>query len=288
MKRWYRRFRCIIAVVLAALCLPLNAHADTSDGLAEFRQGRFAEALQEWQGAAAGGDARAALFIGVLYDSGLGTRQDSSAALTWYRRAADAGNAAAAFNVAVMFDAGRGVAKDPIQAFTWYQRAADKGFARAEYNLALLYESGIGTSQNTPQAIKFYRKAAAQGLTAARAHLARLGIAVAVIRPSSESAMAEFRQAQQILLYRDPANVARATEMFRRAAERNNPLAEYDLAYCYEHGLGVAPNQLEAYNWYRRAANHTDNAMLKSIALAGLRGIDSQLSAAGLGVPSAR
>ena len=91
--------------------------------------------------------------------------------------------------------------------------------------------------------------------------------------------MDEFRQAQQVFLRRNPGDIANATEIFRRAAERNNPLAEYDLAYCYEHGLGVPQSSADAYVWYRRAADHAGNSTLKSIALAGLHGNESQLTA---------
>ena len=278
MTRWYANLRCALA---AALILPLvftKAYAASEGGLAEFRQGRFAEAFQEWQNAAAAGDARAALFVGVLYDSGLGTHQDSSAALAWYRRAAEQGSVPAAFNVAVMLDAGLGAPRDPKQALEWYQSAANRGFARAQYNLALLYESGSGVPRNIPQAITLYRKAAAQGLTAARAHLVQLKVNVVVaVHPVIDVAMGEFGQAQQAFLSRSPADLAHAAELFRRAAERNNPLAEYDLAYCYEHGLGVQQNRADAYVWYRRAADHADDSSLKSIALAGLQSTKSQL-----------
>ena len=89
--------------------------------------------------------------------SGLGTHQDSLAALAWYRRAAEQGSAPAAFNVAVMLDSGLGAPRDSAQALTWYKRA-DKGFARAQYNLAVQYESGNGVPRDIPQAITLYRR----------------------------------------------------------------------------------------------------------------------------------
>ena len=85
------------------------ARADVAEGLTDFRAGRFAEAFLAWRDAAASGDSRGALFVGVLYDAGLGVRQDYGQALAWYRRAADAGNVTGMFNVGVMYDAGRGV-----------------------------------------------------------------------------------------------------------------------------------------------------------------------------------
>lgn len=274
--------------MLAASCLASSgASADTGAGLADFRQGRFAEALEAWQDAAAAGDSRAALFVGVLYDSGLGTEQSYASALTWYRQAAEAGNAVAAFNIGVLFDAGFGVPQDPAQAASWYRRSAAMGYGRAQYNLAQLYEAGAGVPRDVPQAVALYRQAAAQGITAAVAHLARLGLRPAVAKErggehAGGGPMDEFAQAQRILLGRSNADVERAAQLFRHSAEQNNPLAEYDLAYCYEHGIGVAQSRTAAYGWYQRAAEHAGAGILKSAAVAGVRGIESQMSEAEL------
>ena len=93
----------VTSLLAAAAALP------TADiGLADFRHGRVAEALHTWQDEAAAGDARSALYIGVLYDSGLGVPQDSAMAMRWYRQAAEAGSPAGAFNVGVLYDAGQG------------------------------------------------------------------------------------------------------------------------------------------------------------------------------------
>ncbi len=108
-----------------------TGHADTAPGLADFREGRFAEAFEAWRTAAAAGDARGALYVGVLYDTGLGVTQDYGEAAAWYRRAAEAGNAAGAFNMGVLEDAGLGRPKNPQQAADWYAHAADQGFGRA-------------------------------------------------------------------------------------------------------------------------------------------------------------
>ena len=49
------------------------ADPDTiNSGLDNFRSGRFAEALQDWRQAAANGDPNGSVYVGVLYDSGLG------------------------------------------------------------------------------------------------------------------------------------------------------------------------------------------------------------------------
>lgn len=278
-----------MGLLLALLGSP--ARADTASGLADFQNGRFAEAFQQWTEAAAAGDSRGALFVGVLYDTGLGVGQSYPQALDWYRRAADAGNATGMFNAGVMYDAGRGVPPDPARAASWYERAAAKGFGRAEYNLGLLYQAGAGVRASRTRAIQLFKRAADHGITAAQAHLQELGVQqpsaqqqgrrnAAASARAGDPAMADFQQAQQLLLARGPADAARAADLFRRAAERGNALAEYDYGYCYEHGLGVPRDLAQAYAWYQRAASHAADGAVRSIALAAVRNVEGQSSRA--------
>ncbi len=240
--------------------------SDISQGLSDFAAGRFAEALTAWQQAAAAGDATGDLYVGVAYDTGQGVSQDYRTALDWYRRAAEGGSAAGAFNVGVLYDAGLGVPQDQREAADWYGRAAAEGFARAQYNLALLYEEGIGVKRDRQRAATLFRQAAAQGLTAARAHLASLARRTAPPLPPQEDAMTDFQHAQDELLNRGPAEAARITSLFRRAADRHNAVAEYDLGYCYERGVGVPADAVQAYVWYQRALADTQDKALQSIA----------------------
>ncbi len=223
---------CITAGTLGGLTSP--ARADTAAGLAQFQSGHFAEAVQAWRDAAAGGDAEAALYLGALNDTGLGVAQDFTQALDWYKRAAAGGNVIGMFDTAVMYDAGRGAAADPSLAAQWYAKAAAKGFGRAEYNLAMMRETGAGIAADRSQAVRLYRAAAGHGVDAARMKLRRLGEPYAgeVRREPGtarrdETGMVAFQQAQQALLSRDPAASSEAAALFRQAALQGNPLAQY-------------------------------------------------------------
>ena len=256
-------------LLAAALLLTCGAAdpADVNEGLVDFSAGRFAEAFAAWQAAAQAGDPDGDLYMGVLYDTGEGVEQDYAKALAFYKRAADAGSAAGAFNVGVFYDSGIGVTTDRHQAAAWYRKAAAKGFARAEYNLALLEEDGTGVPRNRARAIALFRQAAAQGLNAARSHLAALGQhdTQPSVRPKDD-AMADFQRAQDTLLNRGAAEAARIATLFRRAADRHNAVAEYDLGYCYEHGVGVVADRAQARSWYERALADTQDSHLHEIA----------------------
>ena len=268
----------------AVLAWSAPARAEES-GLQAFQAGRFAEAVQSWEAAAGRGDATAALYLGVAYDTGRGVAQDYRQALAWYQRAGEAGSVTGMFNAGVIYDAGLGAAPDPAKAASWYQRAAAQGYGRAEYNLGLMSEAGSGIPQDRGRAIQFYRAAAAHGIAAAQAHLAQLGVPLAkagvvVAPPGDNGGLQAFERAQHLFLTRDPATAQQAVSLFRQAAEAGNPLAQYDLGYCYEQGIGVPADIPEAVRWFRMAAAKAPNATIKALAEAGVVDATAKVSQA--------
>ena len=59
-----------------------------------------------------------------MYDSGVGTPQDSAEAAIWLRKAADQGNAEAQHALGIAYDQGRGVPQDYAFAHMWFNLAA--------------------------------------------------------------------------------------------------------------------------------------------------------------------
>ncbi len=269
-----RRMAGLAAMLAACLAAPAPALSDTRSGLGYFQSGKIAEAFQAWREAAMSGDARAALYLGALYDTGIGVARDYGQAMDWYKRAAEGGDATAMFNVGVMYDSGRGVPADHAAAADWYARAAAKRFGRAEYNLALIYEAGSGVTRDRERAL------------AARAHLAQLGVRhagalenrTAVAR--NDGGMRDFEQAERILLSQGAAEAGKAAAAFRRAADQGNALAQYDLGYCYEHGIGEPADPSQAIAWYLRAAADADDPAIRRIAEAGARALRARVSEA--------
>ena len=270
--------RFVLGVLaLSVLADVLPARADTDAGLRYFGSGQFSEAVQAWQAAADQGDPAAALYLGVLFDTGTGVGQDYRRALDWYQRGGAAGNRTAMFNAAVMFDAGRGTPADLPTAVTWYERAAAAGFGRAEDHLGLIYEDGAGVARDRSRAGRLFQDAARHGVAAARSHLVALGLPYAggAPHPTIDVAMVRFEQAEHLLLSRGTGEAGKAAELFRQAADAGNPLAAYNLAYCYEHGLGVAPDVDQAITWYRRSAAEAGTSPVRELAENGARNLVS-------------
>lgn len=47
---------------------------------------------------------------------------------------------------------------------------------------------------------------------------------------------------------------AEAAQWYRKAADKGNPAAQYRLGRLYERGLGVEQNREEAIKWYKKSA----------------------------------
>lgn len=113
--------------------------------------------------AAAQGDARAQVTLGLMYDQGELVPQDYQQAVVWYTKGAEQGDADGQANLGVMYKEGLGVTQDFQQALVWYTKAAEQGHAKAQVNLAVMYFEGQGVPQNYGLAYIWSSLAAATG-----------------------------------------------------------------------------------------------------------------------------
>ncbi|NTU97440.1 MAG: sel1 repeat family protein [Chlorobiaceae bacterium] len=86
--------------------------------------GRFQTAMAE----AEKGNPMAQNKVGTFYKIGIGTEQNDTDAVRWYRASAEQGYAEAQFNLGEMYEEGRGVVRDIAEAVDWYKKACDNGW----------------------------------------------------------------------------------------------------------------------------------------------------------------
>jgi TPR repeat protein len=96
-------------------------------GLAAFDGGDYQESFALWQPLAKAGVVPAQLGLALIYDQGLGLKQDVVKAVFWYRQAAAEEDPIAQIALAEKFEKGQGLAPDNALALAWYARAADNG-----------------------------------------------------------------------------------------------------------------------------------------------------------------
>ena len=138
------------------------------DGLDAAGRGDFSSAAKLVRKAADDGNAKAQLFLGLMYETGTGVPKDDQQAVAWSRKAAEQGHAAAQRSLGVMYANGRGVPKDDQQAVAWSRKAAEQGNAAAQSNLGLMYAIGTGVPKDDQQAYFWWLLSSAQGYEQAR------------------------------------------------------------------------------------------------------------------------
>lgn len=156
-----------------------------------------------------------------------------SAHVDWYKLAAEAENAEAQYTLGELYLKGDGVPRSFPAAAQMFRRAAEKGnLARAQYALGLLYQRGLGVPQNDVEAVLWWQKAADQNFSAAITYVGISKLEGRGVRKDLDAAL--------ILL--------------RRAAELDEPNAQYTLCRVHERGIGTKKDSVLALKWCDLAA----------------------------------
>ena len=132
------------------------------------------KALSWYQKAADLGDAGALYQLGLLSETGVGTKLDYATAVKYYQQASDKGNANAKFALARMNQHGLGMPKDPQAAAKFYKELADLNNAYAQYQLGKLYYDGALGAAMPQEGLKWLQLAEQNGSVQARIALQKL------------------------------------------------------------------------------------------------------------------
>ena len=142
------------ALLGASVCsFQSTAWADTpkqqfQQGFEATKRSDYQTAFILWLPLAEQGDAGAQFNLGVMYEDGLGVKQDDVEAVKWYRQAAEQGNANAQANLGSAYSAGRIVRQDYTEAVKWFKKAAENGSVDGQFKLGLVYLIGRGIQED--------------------------------------------------------------------------------------------------------------------------------------------
>lgn len=162
----------LIALILAAggAFLAPAALADTRAGVDAWARGNQSAAIQEWQTAAAKGDADALFNLGQAYKLGKGFPCDLMRAEDLFARAAAKGHIQAADNLGLLlFQRG-----EKARALPYLRAAADRGDPRAQYLIGLAHFNGDMIAKDWPRAYALVSLARQQGLSQAGSALQQM------------------------------------------------------------------------------------------------------------------
>lgn len=88
-----------------------------------YDRANYKTALKVWLPAAEEGDAEAQVYVGEIFEKGLGAEPNYEAAAIWYKKAADQGNRKGLFNLGTLYEQGLGVPEDRLKAMNLYRLA---------------------------------------------------------------------------------------------------------------------------------------------------------------------
>lgn len=203
------------------------------------------------------GHAKARYYVGWMYQNGLGVAKDHSKAADLYRLAAEQNDSSSQAELGYLYQMGLGVAPDDNLAVQWYAKSAEAGDRQGQMYLAAMYRDGRGVVRSFKEAERWFLKAADQGSAWAQMNLGML-----------------YTHGGDGL----PQDYARAVDLFRKAADGNDPDALYNLGWAYESGLGVPQDRQQAIEWYNKAAAKGRlHALRRMDGLSGSNGLWSML-----------
>ncbi len=187
--------------------------------------------LSQLQQAAGFGLPEAMTVLGIIFENGLGMKENQVRAHELFEGAASRGNAFAGYCLAERYLTGIGVPTDFAEAVRWYEQSAGMGFAPAMLALSTLHEAGYGVERDVAKALAFAQQAADLDYPPAIAALAHM-------------------HAGGIGIERDEAEALR---LYQRAGEAGEADA------CLQAGTLIERLQTDkpsnAVEWYRRAAD---------------------------------
>jgi uncharacterized protein len=142
-------------------------------------------------------------------------------------------DAAAMTLVGELYNQGLGIPGNPTKAVEWYRLAAARGDAHALAALGLMALDGRGMAADQKQGRAWLEQAAANGEPTAAYNVALLNLSSG-----------------------NPADLARAVELLRKAADAEIGDAQHALGVLYLQGRGIGRDPAEAARWFERAARN--------------------------------
>jgi TPR repeat protein len=236
-----------ILLVAVILLSPNPLQAGLEEGIFASHRGDYITAFREFRSLANEGHAKAQFRLGLLYEMGLGVKQNYSEAAKWYRKAAVQGNIESQKRLILMHKKGLTDSRQPTVPPEWQGSTTDP---QSQYDLGVMYFMGIGVGKNYLTASEWFRKSANQSYTKAQHDLALM--------------LLQGKGVSQDAL--------EAYKWFHLAARQGDGPSQYQLGRMLSHGKGkgIPQHFTLAYMWFEIAAAHGfEKAKEKQKQLAG-------------------
>lgn len=151
--------------------------------------------------------------------------QNFNESIKWFKLAANKGH------VGAQIDLGHSyywsTLKDTAESFRWYKLAAESGNPIAQFELAFRFYYRDTTKEGRAKTLQLLNASAEQDY------------------PDAQKQLGHIYKEGHLLLQ----DHEKSFDWFCRANQNNNNYANFEIGYCYYHGLGVDRNIDEAKSW---------------------------------------
>ncbi|KAI9209420.1 uncharacterized protein BJ171DRAFT_471063 [Polychytrium aggregatum] len=197
---------------------------------------RRAKAFSAFKQSAESGFVSSQFNLGLYYENGIGTEVNLEQALYWYSKASDHGHP-----------------ESQRRLFVLSSTNAVSNSAEAQFLLGRCFEEGFGTSVDIKAALHRYRNASSHGHAQAKIAIFKL-----VARAAQDGATT--RVPYLGWCYEHGAGVQKdgqeAFWVYKCGAEEEDVESLFQLARCYEKGIGTTIHRERAIGFYQKAASH--------------------------------
>src|SRR6266540_539253 len=195
--------------------------------------------------------------LGECYRLGKGIEKDEIKAFESYKKPAENGNEFAQYHLGQCYKFGIGIKKDETKAFEYLKKSAEKGHNMARIVLCYLYMNGEGTEKDLDKAIYWFNKAT-ENKFAQYHQLLLLFLNFFILSMKFVSLFIvliyRFVILGTILVRICLGQCYKAFEYFKKSAEKEYVDSQFQLCYCYHHGIGTNINNVKAFELYKIAA----------------------------------
>jgi len=154
-----------------------------------------------------------------------------------------AGDPVAQNDLGCAYSSGDGVTKDLHEAFVWFERSAKQGNKYGQYNTGRYYHYGISVKKDIKKAIEWYEKSALQNFAKAANTLGE--IYENGYRPNMVDI--SLKRETNIVISANPVEAF----YWYNIGTYSDEQARFNLARCYESGIGTTKCLRRACNLYK-------------------------------------
>ena len=183
--------------------------------------------------------------VGRMFLAGEGTEQNTPKAIEWLEKAANQNNPFAQYALGKIYFDGEYVPEDLKQAYSWLKKASDNYHCFADYILGKMYDEGRGVPKNSNTADTYYNSALKS-----------------FIKKEAKSKDLMLQNLIARMYYNGlgtEQNYEKAFVYYLKAAEQNDPDAQYRVGRMFFAGEGTEQNTSKAIEWLEKAAVQEDS-----------------------------